>query len=166
MPIVQHSNFQHADAHEPRHVTLNGTGASGKVITNSGSVTQTSEYRNLVLSEVNEVDEIVVVLELDSTSAQTHYVAVPFQGTIIKWVAVTSNPLVTGNNTYELRIDGVAVTSTQITFTTGGASGDQESAAASGANGFSVGQNIEVVGTSISNTDATVDIRFTITIRR
>lgn len=166
MAEVQHSSFQHADAHEPRHITLNGVGASGSVITNSSSVTQTSEYRRLALADLDTVDEILMVMEIDSTSAQTHFVPVPFGGTIISWVAAVDNPLVTGGNTYELRIDGVQVTSTPITFAIAGAAGDQESAIATGANSFSVGQNIEVVGTAINNTDATVDTRFIITVRR
>lgn len=166
MADVQHSSFQHADAHEPRHITLNGTGASGNVITNSGSVTQVSEYRRLKLADIDEVEEIFMVFEIDSTSNQTHFIPAPFQGTIIKWVAVVDNPLVTASNTYELRVDGVLVTSTPITFATGGSPGDQESATASGANGFSGGANIEVVGTAVNNTDATVDTRFAITVRR
>ncbi len=166
MPDVQHSSFQHADAHEPRHIGINGTGASGNVITNSSSVTQISEYRRLKLQDIDEVDEIFIVFEIDSTTTKTHFIPVPFQGTIIKWVAVVDNPLVTASNTYELRIDGVLVTSTPITFATGGSVGDQESATATGANGFSAGQNIEVVGTAVNNTDATVDTRFAITVRR
>ncbi len=169
MADVQHSSFQHADAHEPRHITLNGVGASGSVITNSSSVTQTSEYRRLVLGDIDEIDEVLMVFEIDSsttTGAQTHYIPAPFGGLIQNWVAVVDNPLVTATNTYELRIDGVQVTSTPITFPTAGSPGDQQSATATGANSFSIGQNIEIVGTAINNTDATVDTRFAIIVRR
>lgn len=166
MADAQHSSFQHADAHEPRHITLNGTGASGNVITNSSSVTQTSEYRRLKLEDIDEIEEVLLVLETDSTTVQTHFIPGPFNGTIQSWVAVANNALATADNTYELRIDGTIVTSTPITFTFGGSIGDRESAAASGANTFTTGNNIEVVGTTIGNTDAAVDIRFLITVRR
>jgi len=166
MADVQHSSLQHADVHEPRHITLNGTGASGRVITNSSSVAQTSEYRRLTQADLNEVDEIFSVLEIDSTSAQTHYWAVPFAGTIISWRAVVNVPLVTASNTHELRINGVTVTGTPITFASGGAAGEIQTATATGANTFAVGDNIEIVGTSIGNTDTNVDTRFIVTIRR
>ena len=166
MADAQHSSFQHADAHEPRHITLNGTGASGNVITNSGSVTQTSEYRRLKLEDIDEIEEVLMILEIDSSVAQTHYIPGPFNGSIQSWVAVVNNALVTGSNTYELRIDGVLVTSTPITFTSGGAAGDRQSATASGANTFTTGNNIEVVNTLNDNTDASVDTRFAIIVRR
>ena len=166
MADIQHSSFQHADAHEPRHITLNGTGASGNVITNSSSVTQTSEYRRLILGDINEVEEVLMILEIDSSVIQTHYIPGPFNGDIISWVAVVNNALVTGNNTYELRIDGVVVTGTPITFTSGGAAGDRQSATASGASTFTTSNNIEVVNTLNDNTDAAVDTRFAIIVRR
>ena len=166
MPAVQHSSFPHAEVHEPRHISINGTGQSGQVITNSPSVAGTSEYRKLRQSDIDQVDEMLTVMEIDSTSVQTHYLPMDFSGTILRWIAVVTQPLVTAANTYELRIDGVQVTSTPITFAISGSAGDQESATATGANTFNTGANIEVVGTTVGNTDASVDTRFLVTIRR
>lgn len=165
MPDVQHSSFQHADAHEPRHITLNGTGQSGQVITNDSATAGISEYRRLKQSDLVEVDHRVLIREFNSTTIQTHFIPVDFSGTILRWIAVIDNPLVTAGNTYELRIDGIQVTGTPITFAIAGSPGDQQSATASGANTFNSGNNIEVVGTTIGNSDATVDTTFHITYR-
>jgi hypothetical protein len=107
-----------------------------------------------------------VVVEFTSTTAQTHYIPVPYNGTILNWYGVVNGALLTGSNTYELRLDGVQVTSTPITFTIAGAAGDQQNASATGANTMSTGQNIEVVGTTISNTETAIDTRFIINVRR
>ena len=154
MADVQHSAFTSADTHEPKHITLNSQNASGKVITNSGSVGGVSEYRRLTQGDFSGLEEHLIVEEFISTTTQTHFIPVDFAGTIVKWIAVVNNALVTASNTYELRIDGVLVTSTPITFAISGAAGDQESATATGANTFTSGANIEVVGTTIGNTDA------------
>jgi hypothetical protein len=166
MAIVQHSAFQSGSTHEPKHITLNSTGASGKVITNSSSVAGTSEYRRLTSADIDEVDDTFMVEEFTSTTAQTHYIPVPYNGTILDWYAVVNGALTTASNTYELRLDGVQVTGTPITFAIAGAAGDQQSATATAANTMSTGQNIEVVGTSIGNADTSIDTRFIINVRR
>lgn len=165
MPDIQHSAVQHADSHEPRHITLNGTGQSGQVITNDPGTPGISEYRNLTQTDIDNVIQHFLIREFDSTSVQTHFIPVDFSGTIVQWIVVVDNPLVTASNTYELRIDGVQVTGTPITFAIAGSVGDQQSAVAAGANTFNSGANIEVVGTTIGNTDITVDTTFQITYR-
>lgn len=166
MADIQHSSFQHADVHEPRHITLNGTSASGQVITNSASTAQESEYRRLELQDLEQVTEIFSMFERDGSVAQTHYFAAPYTGVIEEWSLVVDNPLVTGSNTWEVRINGVQVTGTPITIAAAGSAGEVAQANASGASSFSKGDTIEVVGTTITNTDATVDTRFVITARR
>ena len=166
MAIIQHDAMQSAGVHEPKHITINSTGASGNVITNSSSVAGTSEYRRLVSSEIDEVDDTFMLEEFISTTAQTHYIPAPYDGLILNWYAIVNGALVTGTNTYELRIDGVQVTSTPITFAIAGAAGDQLNASASAGGGFTTGQSIEVVGTSINNTDASIDTRFVINVRK
>ena len=169
MADIQHSSLQHPDVHEPRWITLNGTGASGNVITNSSSTSGISEYRRLSQDEIDDVLQTIPVFEIDSSTGvgtRTHYLAMPFQGSIVNWYAVVDNPLVAGSNTYELRINGVQVTGTPITFNPGGSAGDSLNAAATGNEAFNTGDNIEVVSTAIGNTDATVDTRFLIEIRR
>ena len=169
MAQVQHSSLQHADVHEPRWISLNGTGASGNVITNSSSLTGQSEYRRLRLFEIDDVFDTLLVFESNSSTAigtRTHYIPASFDGSIVDWYAVVDNPLVGAGNTYELRIDGVLVVGTPITFGTAGAPGDQQNATATSAADFSTGQNIEIVSTAIGNTDASVDTRFAINVRR
>lgn len=166
MANLQHDALTSAQVHEPKHITLNGTGASGKVITNSSVTPNVSEYRYLTMNDLDNVEEVLLVLERDSSVLRTHYIAAPFSGTVISWVAVIDAALVTGANTYELQIDGATVTGTPITFPVGGAPGDQRSASASGANTFASGDNIMIVCTANGNTDATVDTRFTIIVRR
>jgi hypothetical protein len=165
MANVQHSAFTHADVHEPRHISLNGASASGKVITNSSTAGE-SEYRRLAQADLLDLEALLTVEEFTSTTAQTHYIPMDFDGTIVQWIAVVNNALVTASNTYELRIDGVQVTSSPITFAISGAAGDQQSAVAPGAHTFTSGANTEVVGTTIGNTDATVATRFMITVQR
>jgi len=166
MANIQHTDLTHSQVHEPRWITINGTGSSGYVITNSSSVAGESEYRKLKFSDIDEKDFFFTMKEINSTTAQTHYWPCDFSGTIVKWKAVVDNPLVTSSNTYELRIDGVQVTGTPITFATGGAAGDQQSANATAANTFSTGDNIQIVGTTIGNTDTTVDTVFVVTVRK
>lgn len=49
---VQHKDIQHAECHEPRHITTAGTSDSGKVITPSAIDAGRSELRNLTPVEV------------------------------------------------------------------------------------------------------------------
>jgi hypothetical protein len=152
--------------HEPKHVTSNGTGASGQVITNSSSSGGTSEYRRLKQSDVVEVDQIISMLEINSTTIQTHYFVMPFSGTVETWSVVVSEALTTANNIWEVQIDGVQVTGTPLTIAFGGAAGDNATQAATADNSFAAGDNVMVVGTTIGNADASVDSRFIITVRR
>lgn len=163
---LQHSSLQHSNVHEPKHISINGTGQSGQVITNSSSTAGQSEYRRLNMSDINNVDELITGLEIDSTTTQTHYFEMPFAGTVQSWRVIVNNALATGSNTHELRINNTQVTGTPITIASGGAAGDSGSATATGANTFSAGDELTVVGTTISNTDTSVDTRYIITVRR
>jgi hypothetical protein len=74
--------------------------------------------------------------------------------------------LATATNTYELRINGVQVTSTPFTFALAGAAGDQKTATATAANTFTTGTNIQIVGTTIGNTNAAINTRFVVLYRK
>lgn len=170
MANLQHSTLPSSAVHEPKHISINGPSSSGKVITNNSSVNATSEYRNLAQSEITNVQEILQVLEIDASVAQTHYVAAPFTGDIVGFSAVVNTAVTTATNTYELRIDGVSVTGSQLSITvtpgTGGTAGDVVSVTPSGAFSFGVGNTISIVNTALGNTDANLDVRFQLIIER
>lgn len=50
---ILHSAIQHADTHEPRHITTSLTTDAGKVVTPSDSVAGTSVLRKLTLAEID-----------------------------------------------------------------------------------------------------------------
>jgi hypothetical protein len=79
--------------------------------------------------------------------------------------AVQEATLATGSNSYQLKIDGVSVTSCSVTVLVAGAEGDQYTASAAGANTFAEGNNIEIVPT-VANTDASASVRFVIKLQR
>jgi hypothetical protein len=170
MPNIQHSTLPSASVHEPKHITINGPAASGKVITNSSSVVATSEYRNLDASEIVGIQDDLMVLEIDGTIAQTHYIPATFSGTVDALTGIVNTAVAGGSNTYEVQIDGVTVTGTPITLDTtpgtGGTAGDFVSAPASASNEFSAGQVITIVNTAQNNTEADLNIRFVITVTR
>lgn len=51
---ILHSAIQHADCHEPRHITTSATTDAGKVITPSSSVAGTSVLRQLAVAELSD----------------------------------------------------------------------------------------------------------------
>jgi hypothetical protein len=106
------------------------------------------------------------MLEIDSTSIKTSYWNAPFTGTVEELRVIVNNALVTNPNIWEVQIETVQVTGTPVTIVDGGAAGDSDSNAATANNSFGVGDNITVIGTTIGNTDASVDSRFIITVRR
>lgn len=170
MATLQHSSLPSSAVHEPKHITINGTSASGKVITNSSSSTGQSEYRFLTRADLAELQENWHVLEIDASTDQTHYIPTLIDGEIVQWGAIVNSAIATASNTYELQIDGVTVTGSGITLSTtagsGGTAGDQVNATPSGANTFTAGQVITIVHNSTGNTDATVDVRFVLLIER
>ena len=54
--LIQHNTIQHADTHEPKHITTSGVTDSGKVITPSDTQIGVSELRRLNSSDI--VDNI------------------------------------------------------------------------------------------------------------
>lgn len=171
MANLQHSTLPSASTHEPKHITINGTTASGKVITNSSSTSSISEYRQLNQGDIANMEVLYQVQEFDgSAAAQTHYIPLTFDGEIVDWDGIVNIAVAGGTNTYELQIDAVQVTSTPISFTTsagsGGTAGDIVSATATAANTFSDGSVLTIVNTAKANTEAALDIRFIITVKR
>lgn len=51
--MVEHVNIQHADTHEPRHITVSTTADAGKVITPSSSTNGVSVLRFLGITEID-----------------------------------------------------------------------------------------------------------------
>lgn len=51
---ILHNQIQHAECHEPRHITTSGAVDAGKVITPSAASPGTSELRKLKPSELND----------------------------------------------------------------------------------------------------------------
>jgi hypothetical protein len=170
MANLQHSTLPSSSVHEPKHVTINGVASTGKVITNSGSSSGQSEYRFLTATDIEEIQETLMVVEIDASVANTHYIPTVYGGTIVGWSAIVNSAIATGTNTYELQLDTVTVTGSAISLTitpgTGGAAGDIVSATPSAANTFVAGQSLTVVNTARANTDAAVDIRFAILVSR
>ena len=166
MAALQHDTLAHSQVHEPKHITLNNTSATGKVITNSSSVTGTSEYRKLKLSEIDQVNEYVTIWQSSATSTAELMWPCPYAGTIINWYVIQEKALTTAANIYELQINGVQVTGTPVTVLLASAAGTQYTATASGANTFTTTQRIGVKATTVGNTDATVTLRFVIQLRR
>ena len=125
MADLQHDALTSADVHEPKNITINGVGASGKVITNSSSTPNISEYRKLALADIDTVDVYVTGNERDSTIAEQTYFVAPVSGTLIEVSAVISDPLVTADNIYTVDVAGVAPTPSTLTVTqAGSAQGD------------------------------------------
>jgi hypothetical protein len=170
MAILQHSTLPSGITHEPKHISLNSTAATGKVITNSSSSTGVSEYRKLTQADLEDLEVLWQVQEFDGSVQQTHYLPTTFTGEIVKWDGIVNIAVAGGSNTYELQIDAVQVTGTPITFTTGGGTGgtagDILSANASAANLFNGGSVVTIVNTSTANTETALDIRFIITVKR
>ena len=170
MATLQHSTLPSASVHEPKHITTQGTTASGKVITNSGSSSGISEYRFLTREDITELQETYLVLEIDASAAQTHYIPTMYEGRIVTFAAIVNSAIATATNTYELQIEGVSVTGSQISLTTtvgtGGAAGDIVTVNPSAANTFVAGEELTIAATARGNTDAGVDVRFAILIER
>lgn len=170
MANLQHTTLPSASVHEPKHITANGTSSSGKVITNSSSTSAISEYRRLKREDLTELQETYLVLEIDASATQTHYIPTVYAGEIVTFAAIVDSAIATATNTYELQIDGVTVTGSQVSLTTtagtGGTAGDIVTASPSAANVFTSGQSLTIVATARGNTDAGVDVRFAILLER
>jgi len=170
MAILEHSTLPSASVHEPKWITANGTSSSGKVITNDSSTTATSEYRRLKQADLDEMEALWMIHEIDGSVAQTHYLPATFNGEIFNIQGIVNIAVAGGTNSYEMQIDGVAVTGSAHSFTTvagsGGTAGDIVSASPSAANSFSDGSVITMVPTATANTETALDIRWIITCKR
>lgn len=170
MATLQHSTLPSSSVHEPKHISINGSSASGKVITNHSSTSGISEYRNLVMSEISNVQEVLQVLETDASVSQTHYMAAPFNGDVKSFSAVVNTAVTTSTNTYGLEIDGITVTGSALSITvtpgTGGTAGDVVTVTPSAAFSFTAGQTISIISSATGNTDANLDVRFQLILER
>lgn len=170
MPTLQHSTLPSSSVHEPKHISTAGVSSAGKVLTSSASVSGESVFRFLVAQEIQNLEETLMVLEIDASVGQTHYIPSTYNGEITSWSAIVNQAIATATNSYELQIDGVPVTGSAISLTTapgtGGTAGDIVSATPSAANTFVSLQSITIVPTATGNTDAATNVRFALTIRR
>ncbi len=166
MADLQHTALVSAEVHEPKHITGGGTAQSGQVITNSGSVAATSEYRSLISTEVSEFDYYLVVIEPDSSLTEDTFVVVPTAGILTEVQTVISDALVTGDNIYTFTVDGNATTPPTMTVTQSGSnSGDVDNVTISSGGELPVGGVIQIANNG-GNSDAAVRTYFTLTIRR
>lgn len=169
MANLQHSTLPSASVHEPKHITINGTSSSGKVITNSSSTSATSEYRRLAQSDIDNLEVVWMVPSNTTIASDTLYIPATFNGEITNITGVTDLAFATGANTYRLLIDGIEVTGSSHTFNTtagtGGTAGDTVSASPSAANSFNDGAVITLEDTAVANT-ATAVVRWVITCTR
>lgn len=166
MANAEHTDLTSASVHEPKHITNNGTGASGQVITNSSTVNATSEYRSLVLGDLNEVEEFITFTHPDGTSTETHFLVSPVAGTLRSVRAIIDNPVVTADLVYTFAVNGTNLTPATMTFTLAGtAQGESQELVFSSGNTLAAGDSIEIDGNG-GNTDATVSTYFVFTIRR
>jgi hypothetical protein len=167
MADVQHTNFTHATVHEPKHISIGGTGDTGKVITNSSSTAGQSEYRRLnAQSDLDGVEVVVSLREIDASVAKTLFFPAPINGVLTQITAVIDNPLVTADNIYTILVNGGATTPATMTIPfTGSAVGDVITVNISAGGGISIGQNVSLANNG-GNSDATVDITFALTFER
>jgi hypothetical protein len=171
MPDLTHSTLASASVHEPKHITTNGTSASGSVITSSSSTSGISEYRRLKQTDLDDLEVLWQIQEFDgAAAAQTHYIPATFGGEIINIDGIVNIAVAGGTNSYKMTIDGVDVTGSAHSFTTtagsGGTAGDIISATPSAANAFNDGSVITLENTAKANTETALDIRWVITCRR
>lgn len=166
MANIQHSALTSSSVHEPKHITDNGQGASGRVITNSSTTANVSEYRRLNLSDIDQVDEIITFTHPDATSTETHYIVSPIQGIITSVFAVIDNPVVGADLVYTLQSGGSNITPALLTFElASSAIGDVRSNVITSNNTLLAGSTIEITGNG-GNTDPNVSTSFSFTIRR
>ncbi len=166
MPNIEHTALQSNEVHEPKHISLNGTGATGQVITNSSTVNGTSEYRKLQMSDLSSVEEFLTFMLPDSTSTVNNYLVLPVTSTVLSVTAIIDNPVVGADLVYSFKVNGVATTPATMTFPlAGSAQGDAQTLSFTADNSGVINQSFEIQGNG-GNTDATVSTYFVVTIRR
>ncbi len=166
MADLQHTALTSAQVHEPKHITSNGTGQSGQVITNSSSTAAVSEYRKLKASEIEEFDVYLTGYDADSSAAEDTFFVMPVNGTITNIRSVISDALVTADNVYTITVDGGATTPNTLTVTqSGSAQGDVDEVTITAGGEVSAGSILRLANNG-GNSDANVRTWFTVTVRR
>lgn len=165
MANLEHDDLTSSQVHEPKHITINGTNASGRVITNSSSTSGESEYRRLSLSDIDDLDVWITGYEVDSTAAEDTMFIAPIDGTLEEVSLVISDALVTADNVYSIDINGTTPTPNSVTATqVGSASGDVFSVSLTSNNGVIAGDTITITSNG-GNTDANVNVWFMLKFR-
>ncbi len=165
MANVEHSDLAHAEAHEPKHISINGTGQSGQVITNSSSSAGVSEYRTLKPADMDEFDRWITHIHPNGTTTETHFLVTPIAGEIVDIVAIIDNPVTGADQIYTFAVDGVNITPATMTFTlAGSAQGEVQTLTPSSGATLALNSSIEITGNG-GNTDANLSTYFVFTIR-
>lgn len=166
MADLQHTALTSAQVHEPKHITSNGVGTSGQVITNSSTTAAQSEYRRLKSSDLVEFDIYLNALDQDSSQAEDTYLVSPFAGVVTDVRSVISDALVTADNVYTITVDGNATTPSTLTVAqSGSAPGDVDHVAITSGGEVIEGGIIRLANNG-GNSDANVRTWFTVTVRR
>jgi hypothetical protein len=110
---ILHSAIQHADCHEPRHITTAVVGDAGKVITPSASVAGTSVLRLLTFAEIAAGDVHDNKLTLVDNSDTTKKAVFECSGITTATTRTLTIPNASG--TLVLRDDTATLTNKRIT---------------------------------------------------
>jgi hypothetical protein len=147
MADIQHTDLLSASVHEPKHITDGGTGDSGKVITNSSTVSGESEYRTLVASEIgNKLLAVTARLEDVSTALNSGWVCSPVGGTVLSVHSVIDGAITVADVTFTFKVNGLAMTldSAHVIEFSGSAAGDTETSNVTAGGSVAAGQAIQV----------------------
>lgn len=165
MANVEHSDLAHAEAHEPKHISINGTGASGQIITNSSSSAGVSEYRRLTFADLTNVDRWISFMHLDATTTETHFLVSPIAGELVGIAAIIDQSITGADQIYTFEIDGSPITPATMTFALAGtAQGEVQTIEPSSGGTLALNSTIEITGNG-GNTDASLSTYFVFTIR-
>lgn len=149
---VEHVNITDPDIHEPKGVAA---ASIGKVYVSDGAGSGDWSYQvDYITSEITDV-----------STAASHWVVVPYAGTIIKIYSVISGAIATADAGISFEIGGTPITNGGITIAySGSAAGDVDSSTPTANNTVTAGQAIEMITDGASTN--TIPARITLVIQR
>lgn len=103
MPDIQHSGILSADTHEPKHISDATTTDSGKVITPSSTVANTSELRSLNKDDIDNTNTDRLHLEIVANATVINFAGAPADTTLHTSTDYTTVTLFTENITVPKR---------------------------------------------------------------
>jgi hypothetical protein len=142
--VPVHNTLSGSEVHQDRLISTAVPGDAGKVTTPS-AVAGVGELRKLLETEISQVTDVISVLFSDVTTAGSLYFAAPYNGVITKLQSVINGAIATADEKIRLRLNGIAVTDSEITITNAGsAAGDVDTASPSSGNSVTAGQAVQV----------------------